>query len=203
MLIKFNCECCGSSYFILNEEGEHVCSYCGAKYVYSYQNKGIQKNLTKEEFNVYLIKLAKRLIEDNTPVDILPLNIKKTFKIIVNDNEEFHFLYEYEKKEYIVIFDNLGIKKIQIPPNNSYIIQKKSNDKKFLILYLISILFFGVLSIFWNISVIALIVSIFLLLSKNLLANNKIIEEQKKEKEKNFEKFMKDNNFQNYNGIIF
>lgn len=155
------------------------------------------KRLTKAEYTRYLKNIAVRLSEDeNTPADILNLQIIDCFKTTSNNCTEYHFIYSYRGVKYFVIFDNLGIKKIEFPKDKTIFAKKRNNERKFLIYFIISIIFFGVLGSIIDVGIAAIlgVSTVLLLLCKTLRSNNAIIEKLRAIKKERLTKFLFENN---------
>lgn len=137
--MKIQCDNCGSFVENFNSTGTYVCAHCGTKYTYSVNGSFCPvKKLTRSEYNRYLKAIAKRLSKDeNTPADILDFQIVDSFKMESNGATEYHFVYRYLETKYFIIFDDLGIKKIEFPKDKSvFRKQQKKQQDIFSMLYL-------------------------------------------------------------------
>lgn len=183
MQTKITCESCGSSIGEFNSSGFYVCSYCGTQYALSFSGSIYRKiQLTKAEYVLYIKKIATRLSEDErTPIDILNFLIIDSFKLITNDNEEIHFIYDYQNVKYTIVFDDLGIKKIEFPKNKTLEFKKSKFDKKFMIYFIGTIIALGLLSLIIDIGIVSglSVLIILILLKRNLNTKNKLAEEEK------------------------
>lgn len=183
MQTKITCESCGSSIGEFNSSGFYVCSYCGTQYALSFSGSVYRKRqLTKAEYVLYLKKIATRLSEDErTPIDILNFLIIDSFKLITNDNKEIHFIYGYQNVKYTIVFDDLGIKKIEFPKNKTLELKKSELDKKSMIYFIGTIIALGLLSLIIDIGIVSglSVLIILILLIRNLNTKNKLAEEEK------------------------
>ena len=161
--------------------------------------------MSSADYLYYLKKIVKRLSEEErTPMDILEFKIVDKFKLITNNNIEYHFKYAYNQVNYQIIFDDLGIKKVEFPKNQTIVVKQSKNTKKFFQSFLIMIVasaivtsFLDAFSMGFNLLIsVGFILLILVCLGKMINANNKIIDEEMAYKQKKMLEFFVNNNLE-------